>query len=201
MNRSWGFRIRSGFAESLPALPTQVAATLLIASEESAPHVYEAFAEDAQTYPAPHALVAMAAAQLLESTGMQRRLLCFHVFALTRQRYPIPSIELDRAEQETQAAKSFPGKCGEPEIGGHDALVPEIGGWFDLRVEDLVNTAYPVGDGDSKTTTSTLESVAELAKAEGLDPLSLIIGVDLAEELFIAHRYGETRTSNRGVSG
>jgi len=46
-----------------------------------------------------------------------------------------------------------------------------------------------------------LESVAELAKAEGLDPLSLIIGVDLAEELFIAHRYGETRTSNRGVSG
>ena len=70
-----------------------------------------------------------------------------------------------------------------------------------MRVEDLVNTTYPVGDGDSKTTTSTLESVAELAKAEGLDPLSLIIGVDLAEELFIAHRYGETRTSNRGVSG
>ena len=32
-----------------------------------------------QTYPAPHALVAMAAAQLLESTRMQRRLLCFHI--------------------------------------------------------------------------------------------------------------------------
>jgi TolB-like protein/DNA-binding winged helix-turn-helix (wHTH) protein/Tfp pilus assembly protein PilF len=35
------------------------------------------------------------------------------------------------------------------------------------------------------------EAVAELEKAESLDPLSLIIGADLAEELLIAHRYDE----------
>jgi TolB-like protein/DNA-binding winged helix-turn-helix (wHTH) protein len=35
------------------------------------------------------------------------------------------------------------------------------------------------------------EAVAELKKAESLDPLSLIIGADLAEELLIAHRYDE----------
>jgi TolB-like protein/DNA-binding winged helix-turn-helix (wHTH) protein/Tfp pilus assembly protein PilF len=35
------------------------------------------------------------------------------------------------------------------------------------------------------------EAVAELKKAESLDPLSLIISADLAEELLIAHRYDE----------
>jgi TolB-like protein/DNA-binding winged helix-turn-helix (wHTH) protein len=35
------------------------------------------------------------------------------------------------------------------------------------------------------------EAVAELEKAESQDPLSLIIGADLAEELLIAHRYDE----------
>jgi tetratricopeptide (TPR) repeat protein len=35
------------------------------------------------------------------------------------------------------------------------------------------------------------EAIAELEKAESLDPLSLIIGADLAEELLIAHRYDE----------
>jgi TolB-like protein/DNA-binding winged helix-turn-helix (wHTH) protein/Tfp pilus assembly protein PilF len=35
------------------------------------------------------------------------------------------------------------------------------------------------------------EAVAELEKAESLDPLSLIIGADLAEELLIARRYDE----------
>jgi tetratricopeptide (TPR) repeat protein len=35
------------------------------------------------------------------------------------------------------------------------------------------------------------EAVAELTKAESLDPLSLIISADLAEELLIAHRYDE----------
>jgi TolB-like protein/Tfp pilus assembly protein PilF len=35
------------------------------------------------------------------------------------------------------------------------------------------------------------EAVAELEKAESLDPLSLIIGADLAEELLIAHRNDE----------
>jgi|HubBroStandDraft_5_1064220.scaffolds.fasta_scaffold23138_3 TolB-like protein/DNA-binding winged helix-turn-helix (wHTH) protein/Tfp pilus assembly protein PilF len=35
------------------------------------------------------------------------------------------------------------------------------------------------------------EAVAELERAESLDPLSLIIGTDLAEELMIAHRYDE----------
>ena len=35
------------------------------------------------------------------------------------------------------------------------------------------------------------EAVAELKKAESLDPLSLIIGADLAEELLIARRYDE----------
>jgi TolB-like protein/DNA-binding winged helix-turn-helix (wHTH) protein/Tfp pilus assembly protein PilF len=35
------------------------------------------------------------------------------------------------------------------------------------------------------------EAVAELEKAKSLDPLSLIIGADLAEELLIAHRYDE----------
>jgi len=35
------------------------------------------------------------------------------------------------------------------------------------------------------------EAVAELKKAENLDPLSLIISADLAEELLIAHRYSD----------
>jgi TolB-like protein/DNA-binding winged helix-turn-helix (wHTH) protein/Tfp pilus assembly protein PilF len=35
------------------------------------------------------------------------------------------------------------------------------------------------------------EAIAEMKKAENLDPLSLIIGADLAEELLIAHRYDE----------
>jgi TolB-like protein/DNA-binding winged helix-turn-helix (wHTH) protein len=35
------------------------------------------------------------------------------------------------------------------------------------------------------------EAIAEMKKAESLDPLSLIIGADLAEELLIAHRYDE----------
>jgi TolB-like protein/DNA-binding winged helix-turn-helix (wHTH) protein/Tfp pilus assembly protein PilF len=35
------------------------------------------------------------------------------------------------------------------------------------------------------------DAVAELERAESLDPLSLIIGTDLAEELMIAHRYDE----------
>jgi len=36
------------------------------------------------------------------------------------------------------------------------------------------------------------EAIAELEKAGTLDPLSLIIGADLAEELLIAHRYDES---------
>lgn len=35
------------------------------------------------------------------------------------------------------------------------------------------------------------EAIAELEKAENLDPLSLVIGADLAEELLIAHRYDD----------
>jgi tetratricopeptide (TPR) repeat protein len=35
------------------------------------------------------------------------------------------------------------------------------------------------------------EAVAEMEKARSLDPLSLVIGSDLAEELLIAHRYDE----------
>jgi TolB-like protein/DNA-binding winged helix-turn-helix (wHTH) protein len=41
------------------------------------------------------------------------------------------------------------------------------------------------------------EAVAELEKAESLDPLSLIIGADLAEELLIAHRYDEAMKQSR----
>jgi TolB-like protein/DNA-binding winged helix-turn-helix (wHTH) protein/Flp pilus assembly protein TadD len=41
------------------------------------------------------------------------------------------------------------------------------------------------------------EAVAELKKAESLDPLSLIIGADLAEELLIAHRYDEAIRQGR----
>src|SRR5580698_1655472 len=41
------------------------------------------------------------------------------------------------------------------------------------------------------------EAVAELEKAESLDPLSLIIGADLAEELLIAHRYDESVKQSR----
>jgi len=41
------------------------------------------------------------------------------------------------------------------------------------------------------------EAIAELEKAETLDPLSLIIGADLAEELLIAHRYGESVKQSR----
>ena len=41
------------------------------------------------------------------------------------------------------------------------------------------------------------EAIAELEKAESLDPLSLIIGADLAEELLIAHRYDEAIKQSR----
>jgi tetratricopeptide (TPR) repeat protein len=41
------------------------------------------------------------------------------------------------------------------------------------------------------------EAIAELKKAESLDPLSLIIGADLAEELLIAHRYDEAIRQGR----
>src|SRR5580692_7805988 len=41
------------------------------------------------------------------------------------------------------------------------------------------------------------EAIAELEKAESLDPLSLIIGADLAEELLIAHRYDEAIRQSR----
>ena len=41
------------------------------------------------------------------------------------------------------------------------------------------------------------EAVAEVEKAESLDPLSLIISSDLAEELLIAHRYDEATEQSR----
>jgi TolB-like protein/Tfp pilus assembly protein PilF len=41
------------------------------------------------------------------------------------------------------------------------------------------------------------EAVAELERAESLDPLSLIIGTDLAEELLIAHRYDQAMKQGR----
>ena len=41
------------------------------------------------------------------------------------------------------------------------------------------------------------EAVAELKKAESLDPLSLIIGADLAEGLLIAHRFDEAIRQSR----
>jgi TolB-like protein len=41
------------------------------------------------------------------------------------------------------------------------------------------------------------EAVAELETAENMDPLSLVIGTDLAEELLIAHRYDEAINQSR----
>ena len=41
------------------------------------------------------------------------------------------------------------------------------------------------------------EAIAELEKARNLDPLSLIIGTDLAEELLIAHRYDQALEQSR----
>lgn len=41
------------------------------------------------------------------------------------------------------------------------------------------------------------EAVAEVEKAESLDPLSLIIGADLAEELLVARRYDEAIKQSR----
>lgn len=41
------------------------------------------------------------------------------------------------------------------------------------------------------------EAIAEMKTAQGLDPLSLIIGADLAEELIIAHRYDEAIEQSR----
>lgn len=43
------------------------------------------------------------------------------------------------------------------------------------------------------------EAIAEMKKAESLDPLSLIIGADLAEELLIAHRYDEAIEESRKI--
>src|SRR5580692_10997412 len=41
------------------------------------------------------------------------------------------------------------------------------------------------------------DAIAELDKAESLDPLSLIISADLAEELLIARRYDEAIKQSR----
>ena len=41
------------------------------------------------------------------------------------------------------------------------------------------------------------EAVAEVRKAASLDPLSLIVGSDLAEELLVAHRYDEALEQSR----
>src|ERR1700757_1834835 len=41
------------------------------------------------------------------------------------------------------------------------------------------------------------EAIAEVKKAENLDPLSLIIGADLAEELLVARRYDEAIKQSR----
>ena len=41
------------------------------------------------------------------------------------------------------------------------------------------------------------EAIAEMKKAESLDPLSLIISDDLAEELLVAHRYDEAMQQSR----
>lgn len=43
------------------------------------------------------------------------------------------------------------------------------------------------------------EAIAEMKKAESLDPLSLIIGADLAEELLIAHRYDDAIQESRKI--
>jgi TolB-like protein/DNA-binding winged helix-turn-helix (wHTH) protein len=43
----------------------------------------------------------------------------------------------------------------------------------------------------------TPEAIAEMKIAQDLDPLSLIIGADLAEELIIAHRYDEAIAQSR----
>jgi TolB-like protein/Flp pilus assembly protein TadD len=41
------------------------------------------------------------------------------------------------------------------------------------------------------------EAIAELKKAANIDPLSLVIGTDLAEELLIAHRFDEAISQSR----
>jgi tetratricopeptide (TPR) repeat protein len=41
------------------------------------------------------------------------------------------------------------------------------------------------------------EAIAELRKAENLDPLSIIISADVAEELLIAHQYDESIKQSR----
>jgi tetratricopeptide (TPR) repeat protein len=41
------------------------------------------------------------------------------------------------------------------------------------------------------------EAVEEVEKAASLDPLSLIVGADLAEELLVAHRYDEALEQSR----
>src|SRR3954470_7485867 len=41
------------------------------------------------------------------------------------------------------------------------------------------------------------EGVSELRKAEALDPLSLIIGADIADALLVAHRYDESMKQSR----
>jgi tetratricopeptide (TPR) repeat protein len=43
------------------------------------------------------------------------------------------------------------------------------------------------------------EAITEMKRAERLDPLSLIIGADLAEELLIAHRYDEAIEESRKI--
>ena len=102
------------------------------------------------------------------------------------------AIELDSTLGEAHISLAF---C----LDGYDWDWESAGNEFRRGIE--LNPGYATGHHWYAWHLTALgrngEAVAEIKKAESLDPLSLIISADLAEELLIAHRYDEAITQSR----
>ena len=102
------------------------------------------------------------------------------------------AIELDSTLGEAHISLAF---C----LDGYDWDWESAGNEFRRGIE--LNPGYATGHHWYAWHLTALgrngEAVAEIKKAESLDPLSLIISADLAEELLIAHRYDESITQSR----
>ena len=96
------------------------------------------------------------------------------------------ALELDNTLGEAHISLAF-------SLDGFDWDFASAGREFKRGIE--LNPGYATGHqwyaGHLTLLGRDSEAIAEMKKAEDLDPLSLIIGADLAEDLLIAHRYEE----------
>src|SRR5712692_4029412 len=102
------------------------------------------------------------------------------------------AIELDSTLGEAHISLAF---C----LDGYDWDWESAGNEFRRGIE--LNPGYATGHHWYAWHLTALgrddEAIAEIKKAESLDPLSLIISADLAEELLIAHRYDDAIKQSR----